>query len=74
MQTEPLNLPLSAAQLNRLHEQALREATVLRDAAIDDFWRRVRATLRAGLSVAHRAAARLTHRLPSQQHRAGIGV
>jgi hypothetical protein len=71
MHTQPLNHRLSNAQLNRLHDQALRDARVLRDAAIDDFWHRTHATLRAGLAHARRVVLPWT---PRQQHRTGVGA
>jgi hypothetical protein len=66
MHTQPLNPHLSAAQLNRLHDQAWREARVLRNAAIDELWNRMKAGLRSGLEVARRAAAK-----PAPQPRQG---
>jgi hypothetical protein len=71
MYTEPLN-HLSAAQLNRLHDQARREARALRDAAIDEFWHRVKVLLRAGVTTARRSVAQGTQR--PQPRRAGVGA
>jgi hypothetical protein len=68
MCTEPLN-HLSAAQLNRLHDQARREARALRDAAIDEFWHRAKVLLRAGVAKARRAMAQGAQR--PQPRRAG---
>jgi hypothetical protein len=56
----------SATELRRLHDEARRRARQLRNEAIDEFWRGVRAVLWAQLSSAQRAATRLAHRL--QRH------
>lgn len=72
MYTEPLGHHLSAAQLNLLHDQARREARVLRDAAFDELWNRVKAGLRAGLSAARRTAAKLARRPPTRQRGGGF--
>lgn len=63
----PLIAGLSLVELNRLHEDARHRAGMLRDEAIDDFWRGVNAALWAQLSGARRAATRLSLRL--QRHR-----
>ena len=55
------------ATLNRLHDQARQRALLLREEAIDDFWRGANALLWGPLSSARRAAARLSQRL--QHHR-----
>jgi hypothetical protein len=73
MDTKTLN-HLNAAQLNRLHDQARREASVLRDAAIDDFWHRADALLRAGTANARRIVAQGAHRLLPRQRRGGAGI
>jgi len=62
---------LSAAQLNRLHDQARQEAVTLRSEAIDDFWRGANAVLWAQLSSARRAATRLSQRLQHHQQLRG---
>jgi 1,2-phenylacetyl-CoA epoxidase catalytic subunit len=69
MYTEAQTPRLSAAQLNHLHDQARRDARMLRDAAIDELWTRAKAMLQAGLSGARRAAARRT-----QRHQRSAGV
>ena len=53
----------SATELNRLHDQALLQAQLLRSAAIDTFWRRAGARLRASLSATRGHVAQLTRRL-----------
>jgi hypothetical protein len=58
---------LSAAELNRLHDQARHRAVALRIEAIDDFWRGANAVLWAQLSSARRAATRLSQRLQHHQ-------
>lgn len=65
---------LDTTELSRLHDAALQRAGRQRDAAIDAFWRGAAAALRARLSKAHAAAARLARRLPRhmpQQRPAG---
>lgn len=56
--------PLDAEQLNRLHELARKRALQLRAQAIDEFWRRVVAGLRARLPRARRPA-RLPRKAPA---------
>ncbi len=53
----------NAADWNALHEQALREAQLLRREAWADFWRGADSVWSAGLSTAQRSARRLTHSL-----------
>lgn len=53
----------SAADWNTLHEQALREAQVLRREAWADFWRGTDSVCSAGLASAQRSAERLAHSL-----------
>jgi hypothetical protein len=65
---------LSAAELNRLHDRAREDARGQRDAAIDDFWRGVNASLWAGVSNAQRAATRLAHRLQQHQRQRRVSV
>ena len=67
MNPQDPNARLSAAELNRLHDQARCRAGTLRDEAIDEFWRGVNAALWGQLSSARRAATRLSQRL--QRHR-----
>jgi len=62
---------LSARQLDRMHQEALRQAPALRQQAIDDFWRGVNAALWGQLSAARRAATRLGHRLQQHQRQQG---
>ena len=63
---------LNAAELNRLHDRALADARIERDAAIDDFWRGVNAALWAQLSGAQRAASRLAQRLQQHQRQRSV--
>ena len=67
MKPQDRNAGLSAADLNRLHDEARCRAVMLRDEAIDKFWCGINATLWAQLSNARRAATRLSRRL--QHHR-----
>ncbi len=53
----------SAADWNTLHEQALREAQVLRREAWADFWRGADNVWAVGLATAQRSAQRLAHSL-----------
>ncbi|MBS1176962.1 MAG: hypothetical protein H6R06_1374 [Proteobacteria bacterium] len=62
---------LSAADLNRLHDEARCRAGTLRDEAIDEFWRGVNAALWGQLSSARRAGARLSQRLQRHQRLRG---
>jgi hypothetical protein len=62
-----MNYRIDPRELNRLHDEAHRLAPLLRDEAIDDFWRGANDLLHRGLSHAQRAASRLGHRL---QHHA----
>lgn len=62
---------LSAADLNRLHDEARQRAVSLRGEAIDEFWRGVNATLWAQLTSARRAATRLSQRLQHHQQLRG---
>jgi hypothetical protein len=59
----------NAADLNRLHDLALRRAHELRQEAIDDFWHGADAVLTVGLASAQRSAQRLAQRLA--RHRRG---
>lgn len=62
---------IDAAELLRLHEQARRRAVVLREEAIDEFWRGANGVLWAQLSSARRAAVRLAQRLQHHRHLRG---
>jgi hypothetical protein len=71
MNPQHRNAGLSAAALNRLHDEARQRAVTLRDEAIDEFWRGVNATLWAQLSSARRAAVRLAQRRQHHQQLRG---
>ena len=57
--------PLDAEQLNRLHEEARKRALQLRAQAIDEFWRRIIAGLRAKLPRGRRPA-RMPRKTPAR--------
>jgi hypothetical protein len=50
-------------ELQRIHDQAKRQAEALREAAVDDFWRGADAVLARTLAGASRSAERLRHAL-----------
>ena len=62
---------LSNRQWQRLHDEALRQAPLLRQQAIDDVWRGLNAALWGRLSAARRAATRLSHRMQQHQRQRG---